>query len=489
MNKLTSFLNNFSSEAQNYIKLNHLDIRESKNKIKDVLHYRFAYSNADKSATKEKITSSISFKNSIIKRDLNINNHENIKINRTSMHKKEQNVPLNLYKHLYDHIRLFYKNQFNIDDSVIIVDGVYSNTNLNHDGKSELSMSLGLYHSNESIPYDIFLTEGNKKNNEVICLKTYIENNIDYFKGKTIICDRAYFSTRFFNFLDQNGINFIIRIRDECNLALNKETKKGVKNYDDFVKFKINDHMRIISNQTKISKKLTDNASESVQINLDNKVHIASNLNKIYTNQNILDMYSSRWDIEEFFKLLKRNFKFQYFDEHYKDSYKKNIYCTLIIVLLKQILIKYYDQTCGDKLKTKTVVNKNATREFKINLSINETSLISGIYSDLLDKIFNSTLTDNMMIDFLNCYKNTQTNEQNRSFERKSKRPFTKWYVKKYHELYKLKTKSVNVMMNTLVDKNDIEAIKLKKEFRQIKKELTKKYLKDVENINNCYGK
>jgi len=36
-----------------------------------------------------------------------------------------------------------------------------------------------------------------KKNNEISCLEKYIKDNIETFKNKIIICDRAYFCYEF----------------------------------------------------------------------------------------------------------------------------------------------------------------------------------------------------------------------------------------------------------------------------------------------------
>jgi len=77
----------------------------------------------------------------------------------------------------------------------------------------------------------------------------------------------------------------------------------------------------------------------------------------------------------------------------------------------------------------------------------------------------------NFIESFIVIYKN----EENRSFIRKSKRPFTKWYVKQYHEIYKLKKKNLDIVIKSLSTEMDEGKI-LIKNLKKSKKELVKIY-------------
>lgn len=164
--------------------------------------------------------------------------------------------------------------------------------------------------------------------------------------------------------------------------------------------------------------------------------------------------------------------KFQYFYEHNNQNYYKNIYAELTIILIKNMLIKFLEKR--EKLKNISIHVKN--KDGKILLlkkSINETLLLSGIIDELINDMFDGKLTDFKLKSFISTHIITQINEQDRSFIRKSKRSFTKWYVKQYHEVYKQKKKIYdNLLKNNEIDSNTKLKIKeMKIKIKQAKKE------------------
>lgn len=138
-------------------------------------------------------------------------------------------------------------------------------------------------------PYDIHFSGIGKKNNEKIILQEYISKNLNKFKDKTIICDRAYFCYDFFDFLDRNGIKFIIRIRN--NAKINKKNFK----------------YSIISKKSEKINDCIHNINDVVSVKISDPINLVTNISN-YVDNHILDLYHSRWDIEEFFKQIKKNF-------------------------------------------------------------------------------------------------------------------------------------------------------------------------------------
>jgi protein subunit release factor A len=69
-------------------------------------------------------------------------------------------------------------------------------------------------------------------------------------------------------------------------------------------------------------------------------------------------------------------------------------------------------------------------------------------------------------------YFKLYSNKVNRSFERKSKIPFTKWYVKKYHDVFKAKSKDLAILIK--ITDNDEVKNKLKLEIKTMNKNLNK---------------
>jgi hypothetical protein len=289
-------------------------------------------------------------------------------------------------------------------------------------------MSLGFFDINNSSPVDLYFTGIGKKNNECLCLEKYIGENLDKFKNKILICDRAYFCYRFFNFLDNNNIKFIIRMRHKES---SKEPSKHSKYYDYYKSINNNKNIRIIKKTDNIKKLAVENNNSVKQIITESTIKIISNLNvKEYTNDKIFELYKNRWSIEEFYKQLKHNFKFQIMKEYNDESYLKNIYLQLTFILLKNIIIELYKAENSFKTK-RTILNKNKNEEVIFKFKFNENSILTGIKDVLLRDILYENLTENKVENFMKCYLLLYGNKTNRSFERKSKIPFTKWYVKK----------------------------------------------------------
>ncbi len=93
-------------------------------------------------------------------------------------------------------------------------------------------------------------------------------------------------------------------------------------------------------------------------------------------------------------------------------------------------------------------LNKSKNKD-KNKYKLNESLLIKGIFDQLLLDIINGNLTSTKIKNFIDTYCIHIKNELNRTFERKSLIPFTKWYVKKYHSVYKY-TK----ILESLIDGN-----------------------------------
>ena len=298
LSKINDFFNDFSRFPEIYLKQNNIKFIERKSKISlnDAIMYRFRYIFEDTSNTFQSITSYINFNNALT-------NAKHKFFTKTAIYKKEKKIPVELYKDIFNKTKNFHDELCNSNNSIIVIDGVYSNTNLNQNGKVETAMNLGFYDNVNCVPIDIHFTGEGKKNNECLSLKDYISNHLDQFKGKLIICDRAYYCYEFFNFLVDNNINFIIRLRDKADETV---PNKYAKHYKDYIKIKNNSQIRIITKIFETEKKAVDDNNSINTIKKETIVKLITNLNKEnYNDDKILDLYRSRWDIEEFFKQLK----------------------------------------------------------------------------------------------------------------------------------------------------------------------------------------
>jgi hypothetical protein len=219
---------------------------------------------------------------------------------------------------------------------------------------------------------------------------------------------------------------------------------------------------------------MLDKNKQLIQTTKQECVKIITNItNK--TEEQIYELYNSRWDIEEFIKQLKTNFKFQKMDEYNEDNYNKLIYCELIEMLLKNILIKLYEIKHKFSNNQKCSYNKNKTM-IDASIKVNENLILNGIKTHLIMDVINGTLTIEKINTFFESYFVKYKNKTNRSNPRVSKIPFSKWYVKKYHELYKIKHAKIMTEIKELYiqNKTNTEIIQIKKQIIQLKKDKQK---------------
>jgi hypothetical protein len=391
----------------NMLKEKNIYTRTKELTFKDVINYKFQYSFKNKT------------QNNIIN---NYNYNNNKYCHKTAYYRKESKIPLIYYKNIYDSVLNIYNryskpNQYKI----IAVDGTYNNTNLKNNKQIETTLNMGYYDITNEIPIAIDMKGYGSKNKEIEALITKIKNSEIDIENIIIVMDRGYCCYDLINFLDSKNIKYVLRIRNNC-LHINNKRKKRVKD--------IPDNTRIITYNYNVetTKKLFNNKTKEYndyKITTNTNCYIATNLNSNFTEDNIRNIYNSRWKIEEFFKLVKNNFKFSLLKEHNKnteESYNKTYIIINIICILERIF----------ELLEEEHINRNNQ---KYNIKINKTTLINGIYNIITDIIF-SRLTDIDINKFFKCYIILNYCEKNLHNPRVSKIPFTKWYVKGYHSKY-----------------------------------------------------
>ena len=455
-NKFIKILNTIKPNFEKEIKDNTKTfIYKSKVTIEDLLLYRFNY--IEKGFTFSRVLGKIN------NDKLNENNNSKIfKLN--SISTKDNLIPSFIYKNIYNYLLVEFDKIFKFNNKIIIIDGTYSNTNIKHNGDIETSMSLIFYDPDNSLSLDVNFTGGDKKNNEKIKLQEYILNNIDKFKNKTIILDRAYHCYDFFKFLNNNDIKFIIRMKD-----------KDPKNKNIIFETIKND-IKIYKHICKNIKTVYDKDKKQIQKEKIEIVKLATNIKNLKEDK-IYELYNKRWSVEENIKQFKSNFKFQVLNEHKEDNYQKIFYCELIEMLIKTCLIKLYNIKKNINTKLKHQHNNNVI--FKLN----ENLIIAGIKDILIKDVINSSVDFDKINNIFKTHFIEHQNKTNRSNPRVSKIPFTKWYVKKYHELYKEKIKLCNNELKIIlvINKCDPKIIEIKKEILKLKKEKKEILLKLTE--------
>jgi hypothetical protein len=381
-------------------------MRNKKLSIREIVKYRFLYSQINK--TKLEIVSHLNFLNGL-------------NVNRSSYEKKSKNCSVELYENILNGVKEIYNDNFKVFGiHIISVDGTFNNT-YKSDKSIDTNLNMAYFDVSSDVPIDVQFKGNETKNTELQQFKDYIESN--NLRDVIIVADRAYFKYEFFDFLDKRNIKYVIRIKSNSQLLESNVITKYNKNKTLIENLKKNN--RIIQYEFNNEIKLTNKKNETIKVTKTNNYSLLTNLknNNKYTDDVIKNIYNSRWNIELFFRQLKKEFKFSCLMGN-ENEFKKTYLINLIVIYLSKIIKQCYISFKKSQLK-------------ETSFKINESNIIKGIYSDLLNDIVNGTLTHEIFDKFLNNYIVVFKNKTGRHFPRMCKCPFKKWYIKSYLEIYK----------------------------------------------------
>jgi len=186
--------------------------------IIDALLFKFTY--LLKSKTKDKVASSLQKISGIYEQ--------------TSYTDKENNIPVEIYKLLWEKIYELtnsYVNDISKNKIHIIA---FDGTN-NNDLKMNVCLNMGCFDVTNNLPI-LFISYGSKnRNKEIEKAIEMIKSKKNDFKKSILVFDRFYFSYGFMKFLIDNKIKFIIRARkdakyldDDLHIVNNTKNKKTI---------------------------------------------------------------------------------------------------------------------------------------------------------------------------------------------------------------------------------------------------------------------
>jgi hypothetical protein len=143
--------------------------------------------------------------------------------------------------------------------------------------------------------------------------------------------------------------------------------------------------------------------------------------------------------------------------------YEKNINNKFQKLFYVELIITYFAKLIG------TIYWDDYYKSFKKNkkiysVKINESNLIKEIYEHLINDLLFYRLTYEKIINVCKNFIHFVINKKNRHSQRYSLIPFTKWYVKGYHELYKYKK------INEAINNNNLNS--LNKNLKTLSKDL-----------------
>jgi hypothetical protein len=460
----------------------------------------------------------------------------NKKIDDSCFQRKLNNVSVDFFKKLYSEInskindtinetqelqeisKILTNNYVEIKDNdnnnliPTAVDGMCSN--MIENGKLTTKEDLFIYNITNGFVDDIccdydeslyfYNNENNKsdKNGELTKLIKFIKENHNKLKNKILIMDRLYSSYKLFIILKKYDIKYVIRMKDCLELLKPiKEINKNNKYYKNIVEMKNDANIKIINFYIPAEKKVVTKTNETKTLKYNNRYHLITNLGNIksYSDDLIKKLYKSRWNIEVNNKKIKENFKFETFYGNDEDFMKQKY-----ISLINEALVNFIILICGSHRYTENkeqfnkTVNKRKPNEKKLNMrlkinkdkikdyeneqtyeariNINFSKAVEGYYNNLLLKIIDG----NLDIITLNKYNDIKIKiekyKPNRSYDRKSIVPYTKWYIKMYHKKYEYE-KIIDAIVNDTIDKLNKN---LKTKALEIKENLIKISIKKI---------
>lgn len=439
--KLSNIINTVCS-SDNINKYSSIKLRNNKNGIgaKDAIYYRLSYAQAG--ITKEKIVSKCKLAN-------------DVSLTRQSYDRKESNIPVKTYELLLHNIASYYDKLTNPNNNVRLVgtDGCY---NIDHEFK--VNLNLGLFDISNCVPLDISSFGHGFRGKEVTALINTINENKDKFKNVIFICDRLYHHHELLHFLCSNGFKFIIRAKgDANNLNSTIRLKKGIKSRN--LIEQIRPCVRIIKHKNTYNKKVAISKKKIItgQINVTVRADcvLITNLldSELYTDSIILDIYKQRWNIEIYFKLLKKNFKFNNLVEKNESNQRKMYISEMIMTYIMKLFEYSYRKVIEKPTNTIKKYNKKTKRYTNViaSVKINETLFIEGIFDEILYKLLHGTIDYDYYIKFCKAYFKIDKRELNRKYARISKSPYKKWHLKGLSELNNL-LKIVKAIQEDTID-------------------------------------
>ena len=157
--------------------------------------------------------------------------------------------------------------------------------------------------------------------------------------GSIITFDKAYINYEQFDLFDQRGIFYVIPQKENATYKSIKELE--LKDQEPAI---LTDYLIEVTYKKKVDGIATEKLLQLRRIAYYSKKHEATfiyitNHIKIEAMQ-IVEIYKNRWQIEKFFKKLKQNFPLTYFLGDNVNAIEIQIWCSLIALMLLQVLHK-----------------------------------------------------------------------------------------------------------------------------------------------------
>lgn len=215
-----------------------------------------------------------------------------------------------------------FKDLIAIDSSIININERLSPSLYFGDRKSAIRISTAYSYGTE-LPNRI--TVAHAKTGERRCIENYISN-----KEFIHTFDKGYISYAWFDELTSKGLMFICRLTSNAITEQHSSRYTGIENVYDLT----------VTLGTDYSKNKTEHRYreiESFNNETGEEFRLVSNIFDM-SAQDLLSLYSKRWEIESFFKWIKQHLTIKHWLGRNLNAISIQIYCALIIYILLLII-------------------------------------------------------------------------------------------------------------------------------------------------------
>jgi hypothetical protein len=161
--------------------------------------------------------------------------------------------------------------------------------------------------------------------------------DIEFPTGSIVVADRAYVDFNWMRQLEEQGVFFVIRGKENIKLELTERSLSPTDQVNQHIQYDWEGHLKLAQSKAKYPMKLrmVQVWDEEQQIYLE----LLTN-NFTWTASSISELYKRRWSIESFFKEIKTHLKIKSFIGTSMNAVLIQIWTALITILLLKALQK-----------------------------------------------------------------------------------------------------------------------------------------------------
>jgi hypothetical protein len=222
-------------------------------------------------------------------------------------------------------------------------------------------------------------------------------NNIKLLSNSIVIFDRGYPSYDMFNFLEENGLFFLMRVSSSYKIA------ESINSNDSLLNYKFG----IYSKEVRVIKvELPDGTVEVLLTNI---------FDKSITTTLFKELYFLRWGVECKYKELKSSIEIEEFSGTKPVAIEQDFYASIYLSMIASLIKKDADAAIADD---------NQDKSLKSEYQANRNFILSEIFKKIITMMVKPILGKRILENLLEKAKKIRSQiRPNRSCERKNKHP------------------------------------------------------------------